>query len=65
MVGMNGDRVVLAGGNQNDQVKYASFKLSNITTYCVPDGYHVPQKDYNLPNITLREANATSASTRE
>lgn len=64
VVGKNGDRIVLAGGNQGNQVKYSTYRLDQITSFRVPTGYEVPNQDWNLPFLNVRIANENLASTR-
>jgi uncharacterized protein (TIGR02594 family) len=64
VVGRSGDCVVLAGGNQHDQVRYTAFRMSQIASVRVPDGYQVPAGDFALPAMRVRVANETIASTR-
>jgi uncharacterized protein (TIGR02594 family) len=64
VVGRSGDRVVLAGGNQGDAVQFRTYKLSQIASFRVPGGYQVPAKDYNLPQMNVRIANESLATTR-
>ncbi len=48
VVGKQGDRILVLGGNQSDSVKISSFSTSKIHSYVVPEGYEVPAEAYNL-----------------
>jgi uncharacterized protein (TIGR02594 family) len=63
VVGRSGDCIVLAGGNQHDQVRYTAFRLNQIASFRVPDGYEVPPEDFKLPAMNVKIANETIAST--
>jgi uncharacterized protein (TIGR02594 family) len=70
VVGRSGDSIVLAGGNQGGKiagggdVRYSTYNLSQIAGFRVPEGYQVPADDYKLPQMNVRVANETLASTR-
>lgn len=70
VVGRRGDSIVVAGGNQGGksagggEVRYSTFKLSQIKSFRVPDGYQVPPRDFNLPQMNVRAANENLATTR-
>jgi uncharacterized protein (TIGR02594 family) len=64
VVGRSGDRVVIAGGNQGNEVTYSTYRLDQIQTFRVPDGYVVPPVDFRLPQMNVKHANESIASTR-
>lgn len=64
VVGRSGDRVVVAGGNQGNEVKYSTYRLDQIKTFRVPDGYTVPPEAFRLPQMNVKQANESFASTR-
>ncbi len=65
VVGKKGDNVVvMLGGNQGDQVKYSTFKASDIKTYRMPTGYKVSDADYNLKEMDVKKENQSATSTR-
>lgn len=64
VVGKSGDHIVLAGGNQGNQVKYSTYRLDQIASFRVPRGYDVPARNLTLPSINVRIANENLASTR-
>lgn len=58
------NRIVLLGGNQGDQVKYAAFKESLIQAYRVPKGYRPSPKLYDLPVMEISQGGGGFSATR-
>lgn len=52
VVGKQGSRLLVLGGNQSDSVKISSFSTSKIVAYVVPGDYEVPAEAYNLDGTT-------------
>ncbi len=52
VVGKQGDRLLVLGGNQGDQVKVSSYGTGSIVAYVVPSGYDVPAAAYSLGGAT-------------
>jgi uncharacterized protein (TIGR02594 family) len=48
VVGRQGDRVMLLGGNQSNGVNVRAFGTSQIVAYVVPPGYEVPASAFQL-----------------
>jgi uncharacterized protein (TIGR02594 family) len=48
VVGRQGDRVLLLGGNQSNGVNVRAFGTSQIVAYVVPPGYEVPAAAFQL-----------------
>jgi len=59
IVGKKGDKLLILGGNQSNQVKVSSFGTSQIIAYVVPTEYDVPAKAYELKDGTADAAGST------
>jgi hypothetical protein len=64
VVGRSGNRIVLAGGNQGNAVKYSTYRLDQIAGFRAPAGYQVAASAYCLPAIDIRAKAENLASTR-
>jgi uncharacterized protein (TIGR02594 family) len=65
VVGRTADnRIVLLGGNQGNEVKYAGFMESHIHAYRVPKGYRPGPNLYDLPIMEISEDGGGFTATR-
>lgn len=48
VVGKQGSKLQVLGGNQSNMVKVSSFGTSQVAAYVVPGDYEVPSANYNL-----------------
>ncbi|MEM7037947.1 MAG: TIGR02594 family protein [Bacteroidota bacterium] len=48
VVGEQGGKLLILGGNQSNSVKISAFSKSKIVAYVVPSDYEVPAEAYNL-----------------
>lgn len=48
VVGKEGSRIQVLGGNQKDQVKVSSYSTKSVIAYVFPDDYEVPDDAYDL-----------------
>lgn len=59
-----GGRIVLLGGNQDNRVKYGSYRKANIHAYRVPKGYTPPDDAYELPVLAIAAGGGGFSETR-
>lgn len=52
VVGKQGSKLVILGGNQGDAVALTAFSKNSIVAYMVPESYEVPANAYDLPEYT-------------
>lgn len=57
-------RIVLLGGNQDDQVRYTAFKESHIQAFRVPKGYKPGPTLYDLPIMEISQDAGGFSATR-
>jgi uncharacterized protein (TIGR02594 family) len=53
VVGKDGDKVVLLGGNQKDSVRYSTYPADKISEYRLPPGYEPPVGP--LPQVSVKD----------
>jgi uncharacterized protein (TIGR02594 family) len=58
------NRIVLLGGNQDNQVRYTAYKESYIQAYRVPKGYEPSANLYDLPIMAISEDGGSFTATR-
>lgn len=64
VIGKQGDRLLVLGGNQSDQVKVSSFGTSKVVAYVVPGDYEVPDAAFSLGESNEEVEESTFAATR-
>lgn len=65
VVGTQGDKILVLGGNQSDSVKISAFSKSKVVAYAVPPGHELPAEAYNLSGSdTKHEDSGGLAGTR-
>lgn len=64
VVGKQGKKIQVLGGNQNDMVKISAFSTVRVVAYVVPSDYVVPAAAYNLPEGRRADDSGGLAGTR-
>ncbi len=64
VVGKQGSKLQVLGGNQSNMVKISSFSTSKVAAYVVPGDYDVPAANYNLTQGAEVEDSGGLAGTR-
>jgi uncharacterized protein (TIGR02594 family) len=61
VVGASADKIILLGGNQNDQVSVASFEREEFTAFRYPAKVSLPKPAYPLPASVAGAVRASEA----
>jgi len=64
VVGQSGDKIVVAGGNQHNEVRYSTYSRDQIASFRVPSDHQVKPGDYTLPKINVRQENENLHTSR-
>ncbi|HEX2900147.1 MAG TPA: TIGR02594 family protein [Bacteroidia bacterium] len=64
VVGIDGKKIQVLGGNQGNMVKVSSFSISSVKNFVVPSDWEVPQANYTMGAIDKVEDNGGVANTR-
>jgi uncharacterized protein (TIGR02594 family) len=64
IVGKQGDKLQVLGGNQGDMVKISAFGTGSVAAYVVPSDYEVPASAYNLGTQGKADDSGGMAGTR-
>lgn len=63
VVGKNGARLIILGGNQSNQVKKTTFKIDKIVAYVLPEDYD-PKNAPEIKDLKNNDKEADFSSTR-
>lgn len=64
VVGIDGKKIQVLGGNQGNMVKVSSFGVGSVKAYVVPSDWEVPQGNYTMGKIDKIEDVGGVANTR-
>ena len=64
VVGQSGDKIVVAGGNQHNEVRYSTYTRDQIASFRVPTDHQVKPGDYTLPKMNVRQENENIHTSR-
>lgn len=64
VMGTSGNKLVLLGGNQSDQVKFSLFSRNKISRYVIPQHLNLHRLNFNLPQYNLGTGETNVSQTR-